>query len=163
MDSEILFNEWKMKALETGGNRFSFSTSSELIEGLIESFKSNSIDLDDAKRYKKKVIEVLTTEEGRKGKGKYKNWVESIETRYLGTLAEFYANKTQSGQLSTGNCKLIEAWVNEKYKSLNNSSLLKEASIPTSIIHRDFLREVFDSTWFKEQKEYPIWVQKLLK
>jgi len=91
INADDIFNKWmhylKTEAIDI---RYLHRDRPEIISSLAYEFKSLKVDYDTAKSYKKRVMEALTTEEGRKGSGKYKGWKETATADFLSVLASYY-------------------------------------------------------------------------
>ena len=87
--SDIL-SIWKIYLKEQGTQRYLKSSRSEYLIYLIEMLIENGIDFDEAKTAKSQVIKFLTTEEGKKLKGKHKDWIINISDEFIAHLDEYY-------------------------------------------------------------------------
>jgi hypothetical protein len=85
-----IFNKWAKPIASDPDIRYKHTPREEILDDLVVALKAHEIDYDEAKSRKDTVIKFLTTEEGRKGKGKHKGWVNTIEEQYLGALAFYY-------------------------------------------------------------------------
>lgn len=174
-----LFNRW-LGFLRTEANdiRYLHQHRPEILEGLIGMFVKYNVSYEDAKLYKRKVVLALTTDEGRKGTGKYRGWKECVEEDFLGVLANFYIENVQDDEIPDNKMRLssketvetriepnryhpdntvITEWAKDKFGQDWTPEINKEAHLVGGIINIQFQEEVFESDWILNPNEYPQW------
>lgn len=95
---------------------------------LIESLVATKISYEDAKTITKRVQDTLVTKEGKKGKGKYSGWAQTVGDQYLEILSSYYVKIDTSGvaplesieqnptyQFSSDLTGGMKKWLTEKY------------------------------------------------
>ena len=179
-NSNDIYNIWMTDIKTDASMRFSHSNRNETVLNLMESFHDAGVDIEDARSFRRKVIEIMTTEEGRKGKGKYKGWVNAVEESFDCMLAKTYVKitprvketKSESksngpslimGQLPVviikdGKDRYITAWA--KYKFGDNWT--EEVNIMAHTVGHSFnlkfMKEMFeDAETIKGN--YPTWLK----
>lgn len=180
--SEDIFNKW-LGYLRTDGQdiRYLHRDRPDILSDLISQFVAGGISHDDAKDYKSQIVIALTTEEGRKGKGKYKGWKNHVEQDYITILATFYVETVELSEeddlrgrdlnTSTIGSKpdltryhpdnaVITEWAKDKYGQDWTPELNKEAHLIGGIYNLQFQREVFESDWILNPDTYPTWYKK---
>ncbi|HLD91726.1 MAG TPA: hypothetical protein VI911_12065 [Patescibacteria group bacterium] len=161
--SDQLFDLWLNYVRENDNIRYIHKERLEIVGELASSFKSGDISYEEALSYLKKVVLALTTEEGRKGKGKHAGWKECVEDDYRGALASEYVeldSPKKEEQVQESNILLIEDpwidnWLKAKFGKVP-SEITKLAHTPGSYLNVQFLIETFSSKWIFEAKE-PNW------
>ena len=180
MNPDDLFLLWKKQVKEIGKSRYTSAERKEQIDLLCELFYKHNIDLDEAKLYKRKVVELLVTKDGMKGNGKYKGWKENTEEDFDATLISWYQGefevindttkikelkKEQSiGYGNNGHIerhRIIVAWTKHKFGDNWSESICLEAHRVGSQLWVMFEKEVFYSEWAKND-EIPWWLKKVL-
>jgi len=153
ISSRDIFNFWKNKVNEDGPTKYLKANRHFYIQMLVDYFKKSNIELSEVKSYKTDVVRFLTTQEGRKGKGKYLNWPESIRNDFDQEIAAFCVNIEKQKPIKSDNfeqkeskyiipnSKLIEQWAKEKYYS--NQWVVNQAHNITSSFHDEFVQDVF--------------------
>lgn len=120
----------------------------EHIEFLAAWLQDYNIDYEDAKGLRNKVMVFLTTEEGRKGKGKYKNWKENALQDFDQTLARMYMDIPKSPSSSTvadpfriKQDDAIVNWAEAKYGE--DTLVIAEAHRIASPFYFEYLEDTF--------------------
>jgi hypothetical protein len=176
MTSEEVFLLWKKEAKEVGKIRYTAIERREQLDLLCEMFLKFGVELDDAKFYKRKVVDFMVTKEGQKGNGKHKGWKEATEEDFLTNLIAYYqgdmeiVNDTQytvkGKNLYYSNAdyldrnKLIAAWTKNKYGDRYSESLCLEAHKIGSVLWQLFEKEVMQSKWAR-CGERPSWAKNI--
>jgi len=119
--ADQVFKSWKGELITMGRtDRYLKDERPRLLEDLAEVFFKWGISLDEALSFKREAMLALTTEEGRKGKGKHKGWKELALSDFEDIINKAYISKSTN---STASLKyviphdsLIEEWVVNKYK-----------------------------------------------
>jgi hypothetical protein len=175
-----LFNKWLGMLRENQAIRYTHSDRPALVEELVSMLHIHNIDYQEAKFLKKKVVSALTTEEGRKGNGRYKGWVQAVETDYDAILANIYIDQgnieeaqknklklhtKKDGEIEPSvfylpDNKIIEAWCRHKYGKDVRKSIIREAHRIGSSLNQSFQCEVFDTEIGKSIENYPDWLKK---
>lgn len=141
---------WKVSLRELGTQRYVKSNRPEYIGNLIEMFLFNNIDYETAKTAKKQVIDILTTEEGKKAKGKHKDWGINISDEYIAQLCEAYPQNPGSLNKNIESFEFMLSWL-ESY--LNDSVLF-------SNLKQCFFEKILQSDWIKTGENAPSWAIK---
>lgn len=79
LDCNQVYNRWLAEVRLDRINRYTRANRKEHLAKLIASLQEYGIDQIEAQMLKRKVVEALVTEEGRKNKGKHKDWVKNTE------------------------------------------------------------------------------------
>jgi len=151
-----LFDMWISYLREEGTDRYKNSERTRHIFELIEMFKYSGMTYEECKMYYNKVLDALCHDEGKKGKGKYKGWKETVETDFNACLASTYIEKLPKNDVDEAisrtfnNLKKsmdfnedIEQWVNEKFGTDFTESLIEDAHIFDSLLNIKYLEEMF--------------------
>lgn len=91
--AQLIFAKWSKETADEGVNRFLYKGRTERLEMLVEELKQANVSLEDALSLKRKVPNSLVTKEGKKGSGKHKGWVQSVEEEYEGIVASIYEDQ----------------------------------------------------------------------
>lgn len=141
--AEDIFNKWLGYLAKENNVRYLYKNRKEHIEILADFLLKSGIDFDDAKSLKYDVLNSLTTEEGRKGKGHYKGWKENVLSDFDAILADFYIDIPE--QVNSEFClkddKEIEEWAVGKFG--NNSWAVCEAQTIGTALNWQFIKENF--------------------
>jgi len=175
MSSDEVFLAWKMAVKNLGKARFNADERREQLDLLCEMFFERGIDIDEAKSYRRKVVDFMVTKEGQKGNGRHKGWKEATEEDFIGNLALHYQNSMEIvNKISTKmevntlygygeyieRTPLIVAWTKYKYKNRWSESICLEAHKVDSSLWTLFKQEVIYSKWAKIG-ERPIWAKNI--
>ena len=122
----------------------------EHIEVLVQWLIEYDIEFEQAKGLKNRVMLFLTTEEGRKGKGKHKNWKENTLTDFDKIVASMYMEDpkpTKKKEIAVDPLRIpadnrIVEWANKKYPG--NTLMITEAHRIGSIFYFEYLEDTFD-------------------
>lgn len=178
MNADEVFLYWKSLAKIVGKVRYTSTERQEQLDVLCELFKKHDTDFDEAKSYKKKIIEFMVTKEGMKGNGKHKGWKEATEEDFIGILTGWYSgdftvvndtteikrnmdkkNDEDYGTLDyTFRTPLIVAWTKHKFKHRWTESICLEAHKVGGPLWQLFDKEVMNSKWAKSG-ERPEWAK----
>lgn len=90
LDETEVFNRWLADVREDKGSRYTYEDRKEHIQTLMGYLTKYEIAQDDAQFLKKRVVEALVHEEGRKGKGKYSGWKENVEADFDDAIQRTY-------------------------------------------------------------------------
>ena len=174
MEADEVFIMWKGLVKEIGKARYTAVERKEQLDELCEMFSKFGVDVDEAKSYKRKVIEFMVTKEGMKGNGKHKGWKEATEEDFISNLMAYYQGEYQSSD--TSNLKpskvgdvhyygslsymvrtpLMVAWSKHKFKNKWTESICLETHKVGSPLWQLFDKEVINSKWAKSG-ERPQW------
>jgi hypothetical protein len=138
---------WKTSLKDLGTQKYTKGNRSEILNSLIEKFLENNIDFDTAKSAKKQVIDILITEEGKKGKGNHKTWAVNIADEFIAQLDESYPTSPINPNNYTVNPEFLFSWMSEKWKEPEVANQLKN----------EFYKEILLSNWFKTGENAPEW------
>lgn len=162
LSSQDIFDLWRIQLKEDGANRFLYKERMEHIDSLVNMFKNANVDLIEAKRFSKKVVDVLVTKEGRTEKQKkHKGWSATVEKNYNDSLLAAYVDidklqeipqkeVTQSIQDVENNTyimpeeydlEIIKSWVIDRYNGVEH--IYDLASNPTSDFYIMFLKDKY--------------------
>lgn len=174
MSSEEAFLLWKGEAKAVGKARYTASERIEQLDVLCEIFYKYGIDFEEAKSYKKKIVEFMVTREGLKGNGRYKGWKQNTEEDYISLLTRWYNNEFQvvndithvnkatkvneyyGGRDYLERTPLIVAWSKHKFKEKWSESICLETHKVGSSLWNMFKKEVILSNWAKNGNK-PDW------
>lgn len=162
MSAEDCFILWKHGVKEVGKAKYSAKERVEHLSILGQMFFNHGIDLDEARFYKKRVVDFLVTKEGMKGNGKYKYWKERTEEDFIASLLSWYQEKAEIVNDTTNKkvvrkveyydgadymdrTPLIVAWTKYKFKDNWTESLCLEAHKIGSPLWFLFDKEVISS------------------
>ena len=168
-----VFNFWMSEVKDDALIRFSHSHRDEATELLMGLMFDAGIDIEEARSYRRKVIEFMTTDEGRKGKGKYKGWVKAVEESFDCSLAKIYvkitprvkevavvsqAPKFGTNLIKNGNDKYIKAWCKHHFGATYTDELCFMAHTIGSGLNIKFMQAMFED---KEilKGNYPDWLR----
>ena len=173
--ADDLFNKWLDEIKDDNELRYLHSNREEVLDILVNLFHHHEVPFDEAKTFVNKVTTVLTTQEGRKGKGKYKGWVESVQEMFHMLLSRYYIeeipNKTDvikniPLKLSEGVAIPFDNFLNgyllEKFKEHYSPKFCELGHIPGNSLNIKFLEDVFESEWAKTGKKAPLWAKEYL-
>ena len=168
MSADECFISWKTLAKEVGKVRYTSTERMEQLDVLCDMFRTHGVEYDDAKFYKKKVVEFMVTKEGMKGNGRHKGWKEATEEDFIGILTGFYNGEFQIVNDTTATKKtktrkveyyggidylerapLMVAWTKYKFENLWTESICLEAHKIGSPLWQAFDKEVMRSKWAK--------------
>jgi hypothetical protein len=183
MSADIIFANWKEHAQEDyQKTRFTKVVAKELLDLLLEKFIASGIELDEVKVYKRRVVDFLVTEEGKRGgKNKrtgrdYKDWVQNVEDMYKSAIGDHYPMGVVAGDgiKRTGSVievdpftevlmsnNLVRAWVEHKFGRLDDALLLETCKDSTSL-NLQMQNELFNSEWSRSGENMPEWIKKVL-
>lgn len=177
MTPEDVFILWKNTAKDIGKARYTSIERLEQLDVLAEMFVERGIDIDDARIFKKKVVEFLVTKEGMKGNGRYKGWKERTEEDFLSSLLVRYQDKAEIIN-DTTNLKvtrkveyyggadymertpLMVAWSKYKFLNLWSEAICLETHKIGSALWIQFQKEVMYAKWAKSG-ERPQWARNI--
>lgn len=143
-----IINKWLYILKQEGGVRYLYRERKEHIEALISWFKQSGVSLEEAKTVKNQVLRSFITEEGIKGKGKYKGWKENILFDFDTILANYYVDFNQEKKVEKENPfylkddEIIKEWVVDKYGDYYN--LIKETQTVGSDLFFKFVEEKYN-------------------
>jgi len=106
--AEELFNKWVGSLIDNPEMRYLGVERQGFVQRLITMFYANNIEQEDAAMYKRKVVDALTTPEGRKGKGRYKGWKETVEESFTANLANVYVADLTEQQLQNAQGNMVK-------------------------------------------------------
>jgi len=169
--AEQIFESWFFCLRDNPETRYANKHRLEWVTELAQAFKINEISYDEALGYLSQVVIKLTTEEGRKGKGKHKGWKECVAEDFKAALAHEYVEtkistpqKTEvlpfDGQIPED--KWIMAWLDYKFDGRYCNEIKVLAHVPGNSLHIQFLVEVFESDWIKTSQNIPLWFKSCL-
>jgi hypothetical protein len=147
--SEII-SCWKVFLRELGTQRYAKNNRPEYIGNLIEMLLYNNIDYDTAKTAKKQVIDILTTEEGKKAKGKHKDWGVNISDEYTAQLYEAYPHAISKTINKIESFDFMLDWMESYFSDPDFFINIKQ----------HFQEQVLESDWFKTGEKVPNWAIK---
>lgn len=136
IDIDHIVKSWLLSITEDGtnmANRFIKNNRPEYLEKLFESFVKYGVDYDDAKMQKRKVLEILVSEEGHKNANKKNHkrgtWLPNAKRDFDAILTKFYTPNAglevknvifkESAFKLPRNESLVE-WVKENYGTSEN-------------------------------------------
>jgi len=149
--SDDIFNKW-LGGLnrENITEKYKYSERKRYIQDLADLLKSGGVDFDEAKILRTQVLNTLTTREGRKGSGKYKDWKNNVLNDFDQIIADTYIDLDKNVD-SDSDIKidaatieideLIKEWVLKKYDG--NEYIMKKAHDPSSFIYIEFIKDTF--------------------
>ena len=146
------YNLWAGELSDIGTystqDRYDKHRRSEHIRYLASWLVDYGISHEEAKTLKNKVMLFLTTEEGRKGKGKHKNWKENTLADFDQIMAGTYMEKPKPSvanitvdPLRIQLDKQIVKWAQDKYDG--NSLVISEAHRIASTFYFEYLEDTF--------------------
>lgn len=168
--ADQIFDAWFFYIRENHDVRYIHKERPELVSDLAYKFKKHGIKYEEAIMFAKKVILKLTTEEGRKGRGKYNGWKEAVEDDFKAALASEYvetearpeSDKQSIGLTNAQNNTIpedhwINAWLKNKFGNKYPKEIKDLAHTIGSSLNNQFLVDVFESDWAKEEN-IPEWL-----
>jgi hypothetical protein len=179
MSGDEVFIMWKGLVKEIGKARYTAVERKEQLDELCEMFHKFGVDVDEAKSYKKKIIEFMVTKEGMKGNGRHKGWKEATEEDFISNLMGYYSgefkvvndtkltkkNVTKKIEYYGGldymdRAPLVVAWSKQKFKDKWSEAICLEAHKIGSPLWQAFDREVMNAKWVKEGPR-PDWAKNI--
>ena len=175
MTPEDIFLLWKTEARDIGKAKYTSVERIEQLDILANMFFERGIDIEEARMFKRKVVEFLVTKEGMKGNGRYKGWKERAEEDFLASLLVYYKKNAEVVN-DTTNLKvtrkvefyggaeymertpLLVAWSKHKFKTLWSEAICLETHKVGSALWIQFQKEVMFSKWAKSG-ERPQWAK----
>ena len=164
--SDKVFDKWiGWLTTEAQDIRYTYKGQPEVIDQLVQMLKANGSSMEDASMLERKVMMALTTPEGRKGTGKYKNWRENVEMNFKGIVANYYVqiddleeeedNRIKSASTKKEEVKhekyryhehdeRIALWARKKFGSAATQSLVKETHLVFGQLNIQFQKETFE-------------------
>lgn len=171
--ADQIFDAWFFYIRENHDIRYIHRERPELVADLAYKFKKHNIDYDEAIMFTKKVVNKLTTEEGRKGNGKYKGWKECVEEDFKSALASEYVEteakpekesktvyKPKNQKNIIKDDDLINAWLQHKFGDKYPNEIKELAHTVGSALNVEFLKYVFESDGIKKGNKTPEWLEK---
>lgn len=167
-NADMIFKSWFANVKNNYDIRYIRKERPELIEELVTTFYNIKIPYDEAIFFKKRVVNALTTKEGRKGNGKHKGWKENVEEDFELILAKVYVNieKSDKDNVTDVNAKInkvlipedewIKAWLKDNFGENYPKGLDKLAHTVGSSLNIDFMKDVFSQEQIKTGK-LPKW------
>lgn len=146
-----IFNKWCKPLCVDKGARYTHKNREEILDELALALKAHGVDYEEAKTRKNTVIKFLTTEEGRKGTGKYKDWVVTVEEQYLSALAYYYIPNKELPKIEEVKENLfkssaaIAAWTKHKFGEFWTEEIEKDCRTKGSHLNLLFQKEIFDT------------------
>jgi hypothetical protein len=151
--SEDVFNKWaKYISSEDKADRYAHNRREAYLEDLCAMLKEYDIEFEDAKSLKHRVMIILTTEEGRKGKGAHKGWKETVFDQFDQVLADYYVENTGAGVVDahtfTQTSQYIEdedimEWVANRFGEKCPADLISKAHTVGHQLNILFLEETY--------------------
>ena len=143
--SEQAFSKWKGYLLTVQDERYVRRERRVHLAMLAETMQLCGISYEDAVAFRYRAMMEITTDEGRKGKGKHKGWKENCLEDFDALMANQYVNlETLIG--NGGDMTRIspftpdsdiKAWVDKKFNG--NSEILKQAHVIGNMYNLMFL------------------------
>lgn len=144
---------WKIGMRDHGTQKYIKSSRPELLEQLIDLLLEHGIDFDTAKTAKKQVIDILTTEEGKKAKGKHKDWIINISDEFIAQLDQAYPKSPVGISGKTLNPQLVIDWISLKLEQPEMGVFLK----------KELQKDILESSWINTGKDAPAWAEKFYR
>ena len=151
--ADIIFKSWLGYLLkEQPSDRYAEAMRVSHLEQLFLAFKNQGISMDDAEMFRNKAMIALTTEEGRKGKDKYKGWKEKALYDYDAICALAYSREElgfDGSPVNMGekvnNDVNIESWAKEKYGLSANhlKHIIEQAHIIGNMYQIQYINDRF--------------------
>jgi hypothetical protein len=172
--SEDLYLKWADEIRDDRELRYLHANREEVIDSLVCLFFNHKVSFEEAKTFENKVVRFLTTEEGRKGKGKYKGWSESVKEMFCMILSRYYVEKKASDPINKKPLSkltegvvipfdlFLKGYILEKFKEHYSDEFCELAHIPGNALNIKFLEDVFESEWAKTGKKAPSWAKEYL-
>jgi hypothetical protein len=174
-DSEI-FNAWKNHVSEELGKaRFTAENNKREVSDLVQQFKDNGVDIDDARSYLRQIVKFLVTEEGQKG-GKSKRtgrplegWTDAVKMYFEAAIVDQYSDTIDKETVSSKDeitdylmgSDLVKAWVKNKFGSINQKVLYETCRDSTSL-NLQMQEELLNAPWSSSGEDIPDWVRIVL-
>jgi hypothetical protein len=178
--SNDIFNLLMMDIKTDNLSRYAHSNRDETLENLMNMFYDAKVDIEDARSYRRKVVEIMTTEEGRKGKGKYKGWTQAVEESFDCMLAKTYVKITprakgnpseaknngptlMPGQMpvviiKNGNDRYITAWAKNRFGDTWTEEINILAHTVGHSLNLKFMKDMFEDSEILKGN-YPTWLK----
>ncbi len=169
-----IFDIWISFLQSNQEDRYKHSERQGFLNELMSCFVAAKVPYEEAKSFGRKVMEALTTREGRKGNGQYAGWKETVQEQFSATIADYYLtvdkegmteandNRTSSSlgeyKVSTvdklPDDKLITTWAKDKFGQSWNNKINNKAHIIGSTLYMMFLEDIMtvkddEPEWFK--------------
>jgi len=157
-----VFDKWLGTVQEDASLRYLGVNRKPVLDELAQMLFVANVDYSEAKMLSREVVNKLTTEEGRKGKGKYKGWAQTVEEDFRIALASYFVEvdiKTSRPETtdSLPNDELITAWGLNKFGELWDDRLSNMAHQVGSPLNLEFMSEVFSKEFLED---YAIYLKK---
>jgi hypothetical protein len=134
LSAQEVLKKWTSDVRQDISSRYTYGNRKEHIENLMGYLKMHDVDKDDAQFLKNKVVEVLVTEEGRKGKGKHKGWKENVENDFDDAIQQAYvpglSSEIKPIKTAQGYDPRIYNWCKAKFGNHVGENIIKAAHQP---------------------------------
>lgn len=163
LTADDILQSW-LNGLTKDDTRYERKYRRENLEKLMRQFNNYGIPFEEAKSYKRKIMLAITTEEGRKNKGKYKGWKDDVLSDFDMAVCGEYVELSKDEATPTHSKSLgvkygapvaavgyfldrdqaIVDWLIDKYQSDSlPKELVDEAHRVMSPLNLQFLEETF--------------------
>ena len=139
---------WAADLRSDKASQYLYDKRKEYIENLVELFLANDVNQESACSMKTKVIELLVTPEGMKGKGTHKSWKENAENDFDDVIQITYVKpnvKADFKRIKTaqGYDPKIVAWIKGKYGDHVGQDMINAAHQPLHTLWIMFMQDTF--------------------
>ena len=148
MDIHAIFKRWVADIRSDADGRYSYRNRTKHIELLIGYFKQHGVDQDSAQSLKRKVVEILVTPEGMRGKDKHKGWKENTENDFDDAIQMAYVPgvstlKVEHLKGAHGFDPNVVAWAKNKFGKNVDEEILKACHQPMNVYQLMFINDFF--------------------
>jgi hypothetical protein len=173
--AEEIFDKWVGIIQDDAALRYLGVNRKPVLDELAKMLFSSNVDYSEAKMLSRQVVNKLTTEEGRKGKDKYKGWTQAVTDDFRVALATYYVEcDTTNASKNVINVEakvpisnkipedaLITAWCRNRFGERWNDRVNQMAHQIGHALNLQFMTDVFESEWGNNLELAPEWYKQL--
>ena len=143
-DAQAVFNYWLAVIRSDKSRLYVYSERRKHLHCLMHYLKENEIDMDEASFLKNKVVDVLVHEEGKKNKGKYKDWVKNAKDDFDDCLQLAYVQglAQPESSLDYKQDPDIVAWAHEKFGNNIPARALKDCHSIGNVLYFSYIEDL---------------------
>lgn len=147
-DVDAVFDRWVADVRSDKKSLYLYDERRRHLEYLMGYLITNEIEMDDAKFLRNKVVDILVHEEGKKGKGKYKDWVQNVLNDFDDCIQLTYVEGlSKSGYKSKPDYKQdpeIVKWAMDKFGPNIPPKVLKDCHTIGNSLYFLFIEEFYN-------------------
>lgn len=148
-DANEVFARWLADVRVDNLSRYSYGDRKKHVQNLMGFLLQNSINKDDAQMLKRRVVEVLVSEKGMKGKDKHRGWKENVEADFNDAIQLAYVPGLRDVSIerlktSSGHDPDIVTWIKKRFGDHVGPEMIKAAHQPGHTLWMMFVNEHFN-------------------